>query len=407
MPAQMISIVGIAVLLAIAVACSSNRRAIRPRIVIAAFLLQALLAVLTLKLEAGQRIIEAMSNGVMAIIGYVGSGIGMIFGNLYDPTEGAQSFAVEVLPVIVFFASLMAVLYHIGVMQLIVRVVGRGLQFVIGTRPVESLNAAANIFVGQTEAPLVVRPYLKSLTEPQLFALMVSGTASVAGTVLAAYAQMGANLDYLLAASFMAAPGGLLMAKILMPDEDMDNDIASPVMEAPDMEREKNVILAAASGAQDGVRLAVNIGAMLLAFVALIALFNGIVGGLFGLAGIEGVTLEKVLGYVFAPLMYLLSVPWEEAQTAGALFGEKLILNEFVAFLHLGDIIDDLSPRTAAVVTFSLCGFANLSSVAILLGGLGVLIPERRELIGQYGLKAVVAGSLSNLMSAALASLLI
>ena len=253
----------------------------------------------------------------------------------------------------------------------------------------------------------MVRPYLKSLTEPQLFALMVSGTASVAGTVLAAYAQMGANLDYLLAASFMAAPGGLLMAKILMPDEDMDNDIASPVMEAPDMEREKNVILAAASGAQDGVRLAVNIGAMLLAFVALIALFNGIVGGLFGLAGIEGVTLEKVLGYVFAPLMYLLSVPWEEAQTAGALFGEKLILNEFVAFLHLGDIIDDLSPRTAAVVTFSLCGFANLSSVAILLGGLGVLIPERRELIGQYGLKAVVAGSLSNLMSAALASLLI
>ncbi|MEL7375221.1 MAG: Na+ dependent nucleoside transporter N-terminal domain-containing protein, partial [Pseudomonadota bacterium] len=176
MPAQLISFVGIAVLFAIAVACSSNRRAIRPRIVIAAFLLQALLAVLTLKLDAGQRIIEAMSNGVMAIIGYVGSGIGMIFGNLYDPSEGAQSFAVEVLPVIVFFASLMAVLYHIGIMQLIVRVVGRGLQYVIGTRPVESLNAAANIFVGQTEAPLVVRPYLKSLTEPQLFALMVSGT---------------------------------------------------------------------------------------------------------------------------------------------------------------------------------------------------------------------------------------
>ncbi len=408
MPAQLISIAGIGALFAIAIAFSSNRRAIRPRIVIAAFSLQLLLAAVTLKLEAGQRVIEAMSNGVMAIIGYVGSGIGMIFGNLYDPSEGAQSFAVEVLPVIVFFASLMAVLYHIGIMQLIVRVVGRGLQLVIGTRPVESLNAAANIFVGQTEAPLVVRPYLKSLTQPQLFALMVSGTASVAGTVLAAYAQMGVRLDYLLAASFMAAPGGLLMAKILMPDEDMDGDTDTPpVTEAPELEREKNVILAAASGAQDGVRLAVNIGAMLLAFVALIALFNGIIGGLFGLMGVEGVTLERMLGYVFAPLMYLLSVPWEEAQTAGALFGEKLILNEFVAFLHLGDIVGELSPRTEAVVTFSLCGFANLSSIAILLGGLGVLIPERRELIGQYGMKAVLAGSLSNLMSAALASLLI
>ena len=306
---------------------------------------------------------------------------------------------------IVFFAALMSVLYHLGIMQLVVRILGRALQTVLGTRPVESLNAAANIFVGQTEAPLVVKPYLANISRPQLFAVMASGTASVAGTVLAAYAGMGAKLEYLLAASFMAAPGGLLMAKLIMPDDEPDG--TEPSLADVRVPREKNVFLAAASGAQEGVRLAVMIGAMLLSFVALIALFNGIVGGLFGLAGVEGVTLERMLGYLFAPLMWLLSVPWEEAQIAGALFGEKLILNEFVAFLHYGELADGLSPRTQAVVTFSLCGFANLSSIAILLGGLGVLMPEQRELIGQFGLKAVLAGSLSNLMSAALASLLL
>ncbi|MEN7343680.1 MAG: nucleoside transporter C-terminal domain-containing protein, partial [Pseudomonadota bacterium] len=286
------------------------------------------------------------------------------------------------------------------------RIFGRGLQAIIGTGPVESLNAAANIFVGQTEAPLVVKPYLGGITKPQLFTIMVSGTASVAGTVLAAYAGMGAKMEYLLAASFMAAPGGLLMAKLMMPDDD-PAAVAAMRVDKVDIPREKNVFLAAASGAQEGVRLAVMIGAMLLAFVALIALFNGLIGGVFGLFGIEDMTLERILGYVFAPIMWLLSVPWEEAQVAGGLFGKKLILNEFVAFLDFGAVKETLSPRTTAVVTFSLCGFANLSSIAILLGGLGVLIPEQRDLIGQFGVRAVIAGSLSNLMSAALASLML
>ena len=240
---------------------------------------------------------------------------------------------------------------------------------------------------GQTESPLVVRPYLKNLTEPQLFAVMVSGVASVAGTVLAAYAQMGIRLDYLLAATFMAAPGGLLMAKIMMPDEPAEDGSLStrePHLVTARGEHE-NVILAAAAGAADGVRLAVNIGAMLIAFVSLIALFNGIVGGLGGLVGLEGLTLERILGWIFAPLMFLLSVPWSEAQIAGALFGEKLVLNEFVAFLHLSQIVDTMSPRAEAVATISLCGFANLSSIAILLGGLGSLIPDKRQLIGQIG----------------------
>jgi CNT family concentrative nucleoside transporter len=406
MSGNFIGLAGIVAILAIAVLLSSNRRAINLRVVAAAFGLQVVVAAFVLYFDWGKRAIEAMSNGVMAIINYSRAGIDMVFGGLASESVGF-SFAINVLPVIVFFASLMSVLYHLKIMQWVVKLVGGALRRIIGTGPVESLNAAANIFIGQTEAPLVVRPYLKGLTEPQMFAVMTSGLASVAGTVLAAYVLMGAEMKYLLAASFMAAPGGLLMAKILMPDDEVGIDTVDKSGLMLDESRHENVILAAAVGAGDGVRLAVNIGAMLIAFVALIALFNGIVGGVAGWFGIEGLTLQKILGWVFAPMMFLLSVPWTEAQAAGALFGEKLILNEFVAFSHLGEYLAGMSERTRAVVTFSLCGFANLSSIAILLGGLGSLVPEKREIIARFGLKAVAAGSLSNLMSAALAGLLL
>ena len=406
MSGNFIGLAGIVAILAIAVLLSSNRRAINLRVVAAAFGLQVVVAAFVLYFDWGKRTIEAMSNGVMAIINYSRAGIDMVFGGLASESVGF-SFAINVLPVIVFFASLMSVLYHLKIMQWVVKLVGGALRRIIGTGPVESLNAAANIFIGQTEAPLVVRPYLKGLTEPQMFAVMTSGLASVAGTVLAAYVLMGAEMKYLLAASFMAAPGGLLMAKILMPDDEVGIDTVDKSGLMLDESRHENVILAAAVGAGDGVRLAVNIGAMLIAFVALIALFNGIVGGVAGWFGIEDLTLQKILGWVFAPMMFLLSVPWTEAQAAGALFGEKLILNEFVAFSHLGEYLAGMSERTRAVVTFSLCGFANLSSIAILLGGLGSLVPEKREIIARFGLKAVAAGSLSNLMSAALAGLLL
>jgi concentrative nucleoside transporter, CNT family len=406
MSGNFIGLAGIVALLAIAVLLSSNRRAINLRVVAAAFALQVAVAAFVLYFEWGKRAIETMSNGVLAIIGYSRAGIEMVFGGLASESVGF-SFAVNVLPVIVFFASLMAVLYHLRIMQWVVKLVGGALRRIIGTGPIESLNAAANIFVGQTEAPLVVRPYLKGLTEPQMFAVMASGLASVAGTVLAAYVLMGAEMKYLLAASFMAAPGGLLMAKILMPDDEVGIDTVDKSGLMMEESRHENVILAAAVGAGDGVRLAVNIGAMLIAFVALIALFNGIVGGIAGWFGVEGLTLQKILGWIFSPLMFLLSVPWSEAEAAGALFGEKLILNEFVAFSHLNDYLAGMSERTRAIVTFSLCGFANLSSIAILLGGLGSLVPEKRELIARFGLKAVAAGSLSNLMSAALAGLLL
>ena len=405
MSGNLIGLAGVVAILAIAVLFSSNRKAINLRIVAAAFATQVVIASFVLYSDWGTTLIDKMSTGVQAIIDFSQAGIGMVFGPLADVDVIGFSFAVKVLPVIIFFSALMSVLYHLRVMEWIVKLVGGFLHRVIGTGAIESMNAAANIFVGQTEAPLVVRPYLKGLTEPQLFAVMVSGLASIAGTVLAAYAMMGAEMRYLLAAAFMAAPGGLLMAKIIMPD---DRVVTSGETEKFVMERSehKNVILAAASGTTDGLRLAANIGAMLVAFVALIAMVNGAVGWIGGWFGFE-LTLQKILGWLFAPLMYLLSIPWAEAQSAGALFGEKVILNEFVAFSHLKDILGAASPRTYAITTFALCGFANLSSIAILLGGLGVLVPEKRDLIGQFGLKAVLAGSLSNLMSAALAGILL
>ena len=412
MPSNLIGILGIIVILAIAVAFSSNRKAIHLRVVGAAFALQTAIAALVIYWSQGQKAIEILSSGVLAIIRFANAGIDMVFGPLADIDVVGFSFAFNVLPIIIFFAALMSVLYHLRIMELLVRIVGGALHKIIGTGAIESMNAAANIFVGQTEAPLVVKPYLKGLTDAQFFAVMVSGLASVAGTVLAGYVLMGAELKYLLAAAFMAAPGGLLMAKIIMPDDEyIPPSKHEPLKMEPS--HHKNLILAAAAGTTDGLRLAVNIGAMLVAFVALIALFNGLVGGVCGLLGIdtllgvETVTLEWILGKIFQPLMWLLSVPWNEAEAAGSLFGEKIILNEFVAFSHLTERLAGMSPRTIAVTTFSLCGFANLSSIAILLGGLGVLVPEKRELIGRFGMKTVLAGSLSNLMSAALAGIML
>ena len=340
-----IGIAGIVVILAIAFAFSSNRKAVNLRIVGAAFALQVVIATIVLYWDKGRRGIEIMSDGVMAVIGYSKAGIDMVFGPLADTNVVGFSFAINVLPIIIFFSALMSVLYYLRVMEWVVKIVGGFLHKVIGTGAVESMNAAANVFVGQTEAPLAVRPYLKGLTDAQMFAVMVSGLASIAGTVLAGYAMMGAELKYLLAAAFMAAPGGLLMAKIIMPD---DQVVKAREHEKLVMERSehKNVILAAASGTTDGLRLAANIGAMLIAFVALIALFNGIVGGIFSLFGVDGVTLQLILGKIFRYLMFLLSVPWAEAEAAGALFGEKLILNEFVAFSHLNLSLIHISEPT-------------------------------------------------------------
>ncbi len=400
---------GIALILLVALALSSNRKHIRLRVVGAAFALQAAIAMLVLYVPAGKAVIAGMSQGVANLLGYAHAGIDFIFGPIAKPEIGGNSFAIAALPVIIFFASLISILYYLGIMQLIVRWVGGSIQKVTGVSKVESLCAAANIFVGQSESPLVIRPYLASLTPAQLFLVMTSGMAGVAGTILAAYASMGIKIDYLLAASFMSAPGGILMAKIIMPDDPKDAEIEPVILAEASHDEEKpaNIIMAAAQGAQTGVKLAVAVGAMVLAFVALVALANGLLGGIGGWFGYPDLSFQAILGWVFQPVMYLLNIPWNEAGQAGGLFGTKIVLNEFVAYINLGQIQGTLSPLTVAIVTFALCGFANFSSIAIQMAVTGGLAPNQRPMIAKLGLKALAAGSLANLMSAALAGLML
>ncbi len=405
----LLGVAGIALILSIALLLSNNRRAIRLRVVGAAFALQSGIAVLVLYVPAGRTAIQAMSRGVANLLGYAQAGTNFIFGPLASPDVGGNSFAIAALPVIIFFSALVSILYFLGIMQRVIQWVGGGIEKLIGISKVESLCAAANIFVGQSESPLVIRPYLAALKPAQLFTVMSVGMAGVAGTILAAYAAMGIRIDYLLAAAFMSAPGGILMAKIIMPDDpaDVSSEAVMPLDVEYEDERPANVIMAAAMGAQTGVKLAVAVGAMVLAFVALVALANGILGGIGGWFGMPELSFQQVVGYIFAPVMYLIGVPWDEALRAGGLFGTKIVLNEFVAFIELSNPEAGLSARTIAIITFALCGFANFSSIAIQMAVTGGLAPSQRPMIARLGLKALAAGSLANLMSAALAGLLI
>ena len=402
---HLMSLLGIALILAIAVALSSDRKAIRLRVVGAAFALQAGFAALVLYVPAGNRVLQGIAAGVSALLSYAGKGTEFLFGKLATDDLG-QNFAIQALPVIIFFAALISVLYYVGIMQLVIRWIGGGLEKLTGVSKVESLSAASNIFVGQSESPLVIRPYLAALTPSQLFCLMTVGMAGVAGTILAAYASMGIRIDYLVAAAFMSAPGGILMAKIIMPDPKGEVIVEPEEIKIPDEEeRPANVIMAAAQGAQTGVKLAVMVGAMVLAFVALVALANGILGGIGGWFGYPDLSFQTILGYAFAPIFLLLGAPdWAEAMQAGSFFGTKVVLNEFVAFIDLG-AAQGLSAKTIGIVTFALCGFANFSSIAIQMAVTGGLAPNQRPMIAKLGMKALVAGSLSNLMSAALAGL--
>ncbi len=420
----LLGLAGIAAILGLAVLLSTNRRAIRLRVVGAALGLQALLAMLVLRTPWGKAGIEGLSNGVANLLGYANKGTEFLFGpSATNPL--AHTFALGALPMIVFFASLVAILYYLGVMQLIVRWVGGAIGWLTGVSRVESLGAAANIFVGQSESPLVVRPYLAALRPAQLFTLMTVGMAGVAGAILAAYASLlgSSYLPYLLAAAFMSAPGGILMAKLLMPDDLAPADelpLAGGDGVAPDEtivvhgfeegEQPANIIMAAAQGAQTGVKLAVAVGAMVLAFVALVALANGLLGGVGGWFGRPELSFQMIVGTVFAPVMYLIGIPWNEAGIAGGLFGTKVVLNEFVAFIDLGNAAGPaaaLSDRSRAIVTFALCGFANFSSIAIQLAVIGNLAPGQRATVARLGLRALLAGSLANLMSAALAGLML
>jgi CNT family concentrative nucleoside transporter len=419
---SLLGVFGIAAILLIAVIFSTDRKAIRLRVVGAAFALQAVIAVIVLYTTWGRAGIEGMSTGVADLLGYAGKGTEFLFGpSAKNPL--ANTFAIAALPVIIFFAALVSILYYLGIMQRVVRWVGGAIGWVTGISRVESLSAAANIFVGQSESPLVIRPYLAALTPPQLFTVMVVGMAGVAGTILAAYASLLGSqyLPYLLAAAFMSAPGGILMAKIIMPDgAPKDGELPLEGGAAPgqvnvaeifeDGERPANIIMAAAQGAQTGVKLAVAVGAMVLAFVALVALANGLLGGVGHWFGQDNWSFEGLVGIIFKPVMFLIGVPWTEAGTAGGLFGTKIVLNEFVAFIDLGNAqgaAAALSSRSRAIVTFALCGFANFSSIAIQMAVTGGLAPNQRPVIARLGLRALLAGSLANLMSAALAGLLL
>ncbi|TWH86381.1 NupC/NupG family nucleoside CNT transporter [Novosphingobium taihuense] len=409
------SLFGMVLILALAFLLSSNRRAIRLRVVAAAFALQAGFAALVLYVPVGNRMLQGAAGGVESLLGFARAGVAFLFGPLADPAIGGTSFAISALPVIVFFAALISILYYLGVMQLVIRWIGGALEKVTGISKVESLCAASNIFVGQSESPLVIRPYLAALNPSQLFTVMTVGMAGVAGTILAAYASMGIRIDYLVAAAFMSAPGGILMAKLMMPDEPpvpaevadeaLPNPHVKPSLASDEEERPANIIMAASQGAQTGVKLAVAVGAMVLAFVALVALANGILGWIGGWFGAPELSFQMVLGYVFAPVFYLLGADgWAEAMQAGGLFGSKIVLNEFVAFIELGKDTA-LSAHTVAIVTFALCGFANFSSIAIQMAVTGGLAPNQRPVIAKLGIRALVAGALSNLMSAALAGL--
>jgi CNT family concentrative nucleoside transporter len=435
---KLLGLAGIALILLIAFLLSSNKRGIRLRVVGAAFALQAGIAVLVLYTPWGRSAIQGMAHGVANLLGYANKGTEFLFGpSANNPL--ANTFALGALPVIVFFAALVSILYYLGIMQRVVRWVGGAIGWVTGISRVEALGSAANIFVGQSESPLVVRPYLAGLTQPQLFTLMTVGMAGVAGTILAAYAALlgPQTLPYLLAAAFMSAPGGILMAKIIMPDsivpaepEQLELPESRISAQGPaallpegkvlrdepvevsetfeEGEKPANIIMAAAQGAQTGVKLAVAVGAMVLAFVALVALANGLLGGVGGWFGQPNLSFQQIVGYIFQPIMFLIGVPWNEASTAGGLFGTKIVLNEFVAFLDLGALQPgQLSERSRAIVTFSLCGFANFSSIAIQMAVTGSLAPNQRPNIARLGIKALIAGSLANLMSAALAGLLL
>ncbi|GAA5791874.1 NupC/NupG family nucleoside CNT transporter [Vibrio cholerae] len=399
----MSSLLGMGAILLFAWLFSTNRKNINLRTVSLALLLQIFFALLVLYVPAGKEALNRVTGAVSQLINYGQDGIGFVFGGLANGSVGFV-FAINVLGIIIFFSALISGLYHLGIMPKVINLIGGGLQKLLGTGRAESLSATANIFVGMIEAPLVVKPYLHKMTDSQFFAVMTGGLASVAGGTLVGYASLGVELNYLIAAAFMSAPAGLLMAKIMLPETELvDAAIAQDELDLP---KSTNVVEAIADGAMSGVKIAVAVGATLLAFVSVIALLNGLLGWFGGWFGIE-LSFELIMGYVFAPVAWLIGIPWHEAITAGSLIGNKVVVNEFVAFIQLIEVKEQLSAHSQAIVTFALCGFANISTMAILIGGLGSLVPERRSFISQYGFRAIGAGVLANLMSASIAGVIL
>lgn len=411
-------IFGLAVLLGIALVFSSKRNKIDWKLVASGIGLQLLFAIIVIILPGGREFFEGLSGIFVRVISFAMEGAAFIFGPLANPSNLGFIFAFQVLPTIIFFASLMAVLYHIGLMQKVVQGVAWVMLKAMRTSGAESLSVAANVFVGQTEAPLVVRPYISKMTESELLTMMVGGMATIAGGVLAAYITMLGGADeamrifyakHLLSASIMAAPATIVIAKILRPET--QESLTRGEVKLHVEKTATNIIEAAANGAADGWRLALNVGAMLLAFIALIAMINyplDQMGDWLGFDAVTGrdLTLSTILGYLFSPLAWVIGVPWQDAVTVGSLIGEKVVTNEFVAYASMTELQSTMSPKALLISTYALCGFANFSSIAIQIGGIGGIAPERRSDLARLGLLAVLGGTLATMMTATIAGVL-
>ncbi len=416
-------IFGLACLVGLALLFSNNKRAVDWTLVLTGIGLQIAFAVLVLVVPGGKDVFDALGHGFVKVLGFVEAGSRFIFGNLMDTGTYGFIFAFQVLPTIIFFAALMAVMYHLNVMQWIVRVMAAAITKVMRVSGAETTSVCASVFIGQTEAPLTVRPYIEKMTQSELLTMMIGGMAHIAGGVLAAYvallgggdeAQQVFYAKHLLAASIMAAPATLVIAKILIPETGEPLTRGSVKMEVE--KTSSNIIDAAAGGAADGLKLALNIGAMLLAFIALIALINAPLtwlGDVTGLAGVLGrpTDLSTLFGYVLAPIAWIIGVPWQDATTVGGLIGQKVVINEFVAYLNLAEIVNCktdtmLTNQAVLVATYALCGFANFSSIAIQIGGIGGLAPSRRQDLARFGLRAVLGGSIATFMTATIAGVI-
>ncbi|ABQ19066.1 TPA: NupC/NupG family nucleoside CNT transporter [Vibrio cholerae] len=399
--AILFGIIGVTVLILCAYLLSESRSAINWKTISRALLLQIGFAALVLYFPLGQTALSSLSNGVSGLLGFADVGIRFLFGDLADT---GFIFAVRVLPIIIFFSALISALYYLGVMQKVIALIGGGIQRFLGTSKAESLVATGNIFLSQGESPLLVRPFLANMTRSELFAVMAGGMASIAGSVLGGYAGLGVELKYLIAASFMAAPGSLMMAKIIVPERGVPIDQSQVEL---DKAQDSNLIDALASGAMNGMKVAVAVGTMLIAFVSVIAMVNTGLENLGDLVGFSGITLQAMFGYLFAPLAWVIGIPSHEVLAAGSYIGQKVVMNEFVAFIDFVEHKALLSEHSQVIITFALCGFANIGSIAIQLGSIGVIAPERRSEVANLGIKAVIAGTLANLMSACLAGIFI
>jgi CNT family concentrative nucleoside transporter len=398
---------GLVVILAFAWLCSNHKRAIRPRTVAWGLGLQFAFALLVLKTPFSQ-VLRAISNGVAALFGYANVGSAFVFGKLADSNAVGVVFAFQVLPIIIFIASFFSILYYLGIMQVVVRAMAVAMQKVMAVSGAESLNVAASIFMGQTEAPLTIKPFLAGLTESELFTVMTCGMAHVSGATMAAYVLVGhVEIRHLLTAVIMTAPATIMLAKIFIPET--EKPVTAGRVEIQIEKTAVNVIDAAAQGAGDGLHLVLNIAAMLIAFLALIAMLNGMLHWAHTAPWLGWLpeSLEKVFGIVFAPVAWIMGVPWHDASAIGNLLGTRLITNEFVAFVQLGPMQKTLDPRSFTIATYALCGFANLSSIAIQIGGIGALAPNRKSDLARLGIRAVAAGSMANFMSACIAGMLL